>query len=69
MNDLLKIHAPNKKVKKYKHKYKEKNWISSSIQNSVSIKNSIFKKSIKKKDPHIKEVLHQKYKNYRNIAH
>ena len=30
------------------------------------LKNSIFKKYINKKDPHIKEELHQKYKNYRN---
>ena len=37
------------------------------MQKSISIKNSIFKKYINKKDPHIKEELHQKYKNYRNI--
>ena len=67
MNDLLKIHAPYKKVKKYKLKFREKPWISSVIQKSISIKNSIFKKYINKKDPHIKEELHQKYKNYRNI--
>ena len=67
MNDLLKIHAPYKKVKKYKLKFREKPWISSGIQKSISIKNSIFKKYINKKDPHIKEELHQKYKNYRNI--
>ena len=67
VNDLLKIHAPYKKVKKYKLKFKEKPWISSGIQKSISIKNSIFKKCINKKDPHIKEELHQKYKNYRNI--
>ena len=67
VNDLLKIHAPYKKVKKYKLKFKEKPWISSGIQKSISIKNSIFKKYINKKDPHIKEELHQKYKNYRNI--
>ena len=66
VNDLLKIHAPYKKVKKYKLKFKEKPWISSGLQKSISIKNSIFKKYIKKKDPHIKEELHQKYKNYRN---
>ena len=64
VNDLLKIHAPNKKVKKYKLKFKEKPWISSSLQKSISIKNSVFKKYINKKDPHIKEELHQKYKNY-----
>ena len=56
-----------KRLKKYKFKFKEKPWISSGIQKSISIKNSIFKKYINKKDPHIKEELHQKYKNYRNI--
>ena len=65
MNDLLKICAPYKKVRKYKFKFKEKLWISSGLQKSISIKNSIFKKYINKKDPHIKEELHQKYKNYR----
>ena len=66
MNDLLKIHAPYKKVKKYQLKFKEKPWISSDLQKSISIKNSIFKKYINKKDPPIKEELHQQYKNYRN---
>ena len=66
VNDLLKIHAPYKKVKKYKLKLKEKPWISSGLRKSISIKNSIFRKYINKKDPHIKEELHQKYKNYRN---
>ena len=56
-----------KRLKKYKLKFKEKFWISSGLQKSVSIKSSIFKKYINNKDPHIKEELHQKYKNYRNI--
>ena len=68
VNDLLKIHAPYKKVKKHKLKFKEKPWISSGLKKSISIKNSIFKKYINKKDPHIKEELHQKYKNYRNTT-
>ena len=52
MNDLLKIHAPYKKVKKYKLKFKEKPWISSVLQKSISIKNSIFTTFISNKDPH-----------------
>ena len=51
----------------YKLKFKEKPWISSSLQKSISMKSSVFKKYINKKDPHIKEKLHQIYKNYRNI--
>ena len=55
MNDLLKIHARYKKVKKCKLKFKEKPWIGSGIQKSISRKTSIFKKYISKKDPHIKK--------------
>ena len=55
VNDLLKIHAPYKKVKKYKLKFKEKPWINSGLQKSISIKNSTFQKYINTKDPHIKE--------------
>ena len=64
MNDLLKIHAPYKKVKKYKFKFKEKPWISSGLQKSISVKNSIFKKYINKKDPHIIATLMKKSKHY-----
>ena len=67
MNDLLKIHVPYKKVRKYKRKFKERPWISSGLQKSISIKNSVFKKYINDKDPHIKEELHQRYKNYSNV--
>ena len=55
VNDLLKIHAPYKKVEKYKLKFKEKPWINSGLQKPISIKNSTFKKYINTKDPHIKE--------------
>ena len=67
VNDLLKIYAPYKKIQKYKLEFKEKPWITSGLQKSISIKNSIFKKYINKEEPHIKEELHQKFKNYRNI--
>ena len=67
MKDLLKICAPYKTVKKCKLKFKKKPRISTGLQKSISIKNSIFKKYINKKESHIKEELHQKYKNYRNI--
>ena len=60
VNGLLKIHAPYKKVKKYKLKFKEKPCISSGLQKSISIKNSFFKKCINKKDPYIKEELKRK---------
>ena len=65
VNDL-EIRLPYKKVKNYKLKFKEKSWVSY-LQKSILIKNSIFKKYINKKDPHITEELHEKYKNYWNI--
>ena len=53
--------------KKKQLKFFKKIWICSGLQKSISIKNSIFKKYINKKDPHVKEELHKKYKNYRNL--
>ena len=38
-------------IKKYKLKFKEKPWISFGLQKSISVKNSIFKKNINKRDP------------------
>ena len=49
VNDLLKIHALYKKVKKCKPEFKEKAWISSSIQKSISIKRSTHKRRITSK--------------------
>ena len=53
--------------KKINLNLKKNIWICSGLQKSISIKNSIFKKYINKKDPHVKEELHKKYKNYRNL--
>ena len=53
MNDMLKIHFPYKMFKN-KLKFQEKPWISSSLQKSISIKNSVFKKYINK-NQHIKK--------------
>ena len=49
VNDLLKIHALYKKVKKCKLEFKEIAWISSSIQKSISIKRSTHKRRITSK--------------------
>ena len=49
VNDLLKIHAPYKKVKKYKLKFKEKPWISSCIKKSISIKTQFSRNILIKK--------------------
>ena len=45
MNDLLDKCAPFKKISKYKLKLKTKPWITPALQKSISIKNSLFKKT------------------------
>ena len=66
INTIMEEHAPLKKISKYKLKFKTKPWITPGIQKSISIKNSYFKRYIKKKDPIHKSELHEKYKQYRN---
>ena len=66
-NILLDKHAPFKKINKRKLKFKQKPWITSSIQNSIEIKNKFFKKYINTKDEALKHFFHEKYKTYRNL--
>ena len=47
MNSILDVHAPLKKVNKYKLKFKTKPWITSALQKSISIKNNLLKKNHK----------------------
>ena len=65
------VHAPLKKVNKYKIKFKTKPWITSALQKSVSIKNNLREKIVKKfitaKDPQVKERYHKEYKDYRSL--
>ena len=61
------VHAPLKKVNKYKRKFKTKPWTTPALQKSVSIKNNVLKKFITVKDPLVKERYHKEYKNYRNM--
>ena len=51
MNDLLDKHAPFKKISKYKLKLKTKPWITTGLEKSIFIKNTLFKKFIKLKNP------------------
>ena len=39
------MHAPLKKVNKYKLKFKKKSWIASALQKSISVKNNLLKKN------------------------
>ena len=61
------VHAPLKKVNKYKLKFKTKSWITLALQKSISIKNNFLKKFITAKDPQVKESYHKEYKDYRNM--
>ena len=61
------VHAPLKRVNKYKLKFKTKPWITPVLQKSISIKSNLLKKFITAKDPQIKEMYHKEYKDYRNM--
>ena len=55
MNTILDIHAPYKKVSKYKLRFKLKSWITPALQKSISVKNSLLKKFINCNDSQTKE--------------
>ena len=65
MNAILDIHAPYKKISKYKLRYKLKPWITLELQKSISVKNSPLKKFTNCNDSQPKEHLHIRYKEYR----
>ena len=48
------VHAPLRKVNKYKLKFRTKPWITPALQKSISIKNNLLKKFITAKDPQVK---------------
>ena len=66
INAILDVHAPLKKVNKYKLKFKTKPWITPALQKSILNKNNLLKKFITAKDPQVKE-RYKEYKNYRNM--
>ena len=65
MSKILEKHAP--KLNKYKCKFKTKPLVSIALQESISIKNKIFKDFINKKELTQKTKLHIKYKRHRNM--
>ena len=67
INSILDVHAPLKKVNKYKLKIKTKPWITPALQKSISTKNNLLKKFITAKDSQVKERYHKEYKDYRNM--
>ena len=67
INSTSDVHAPLKKVNKYKLKFKTKPWITPALQKSISIKNNLLKKFITAKDSQVKQSYHKEYKDYRNM--
>ena len=67
MNAILDIHAPYKKVSKYKLRFKLKPWITPALQKSITVKKSLLKKFINCNDSRTKEHLHTRYEEYRNL--
>ena len=63
MNTILDIHAPYKKVSKYKLMFKLKSWITPALQKSISVKNSLLQKFINCNDSQTKEHLFIDIKN------
>ena len=67
INSILDVHAPLKKVNKYKLKFKTKPWTTPALQKSIFIKNNLLKKFITAKDSQVKERYHSEYEDYRNM--
>ena len=67
VNAILDIHAPYKKVNKYKLRFKIKTLITPALQPSIAVKNHLLKKFISCNDSQTKEQLHTRYKEYRNL--
>ena len=67
IDELLGKHAPLKKLSKYQSKLKTKPCITSAIHKSILVKNSLFKKCMKLRDPVKKTETHHKCKNYKNF--
>ena len=66
-NSLLASHAPYEKLSKYKLKFRERSWITSGIQKSISIKNHCLSKFIKLKERHIRTEAQNIYRKHRNL--
>ena len=67
MNAILDIHAPYKKVNKYKLRFKLKPWITLALQTSISVRNYLLKKFINCNDSQTKE--HRHTREYRNLLY
>ena len=66
-NSLLEEHAPLKQIIKKEIKTKSKPWVTTVILTSIRNKNKIYNTFCKAKYQKRKDLLHQQFKNYRNI--
>ena len=69
MNSILDEHAPIERVNKYKLKFKSKSWITPANQKSIIVKNNLLKRFINSKDPQVKDIFHEQFKDYRNVIY
>ena len=67
MNRVLDKHVSFKKVSQYQLKLKMKPQITAAIHETILVKNSLFNKYIKLKDPVKKIETHDKHKHNRNL--
>ena len=67
MNSILDIHAPYKKVNKYKLMFKMEPWITLALQKPIAVKKILLTNFINCNDSQTKEHLHTRYKDYRNL--
>ena len=65
-NKTLDRHAPIKKSTKKEEKIKSKPWITKGIKKSVSIRDKLYKETIKEKNVLTKVLKHEFFKKYRN---
>ena len=66
LNHLISQYLPIKKLTKKQTKRKEKPWISQGILRSIKVRDKIYSRFLKEKDPIVKKILHERYKTYRN---
>ena len=62
MSEMIDAHIPIKELSRRKLKIKSKPWVTQAVNNSIQIKNKLYKDSLKTKSPYYQP----KFKYYRN---
>ena len=66
LNHLIDAHTPTRKLTKKQIQHKNKLWITKGLRKSILKRDNLLKKYINCKMPVNKDLLHNKYKYYRN---